>query len=342
MKHIIRVSALVALITVILWTWLGSSSGFDALVPLRASEEAAFVDRLFAMHLYVIAFLFALIMGFMFYSFFVFRRKPGEKGDGDHFEGNTTLEIVWTIIPLGTVLYFSALGAQYLHEITAPEPNELVVEVISQQWNWRFDYPEYEISSAELVLPEDRQILLELQSLDVIHSFWVPEFRIKQDAVPGMIKPLRITPTEPGEYTIRCAEMCGKDHAIMLAAVTVKTQNDFQEWVHELTEPPEVELTEAELGQQLVEINGCFKCHTIDGSPNDGPTWLGVYGSEEQLTDGTTVTVDEDYLRESILDPQAKTVVGFEGVDMPATFGKVLSDEDIDHIIDFIESLSDN
>ncbi|MCP5101417.1 MAG: hypothetical protein GY943_38210, partial [Chloroflexi bacterium] len=151
MKHIIGVIALIAVLTLAAWAWLGS--GFDQLLPFRASEEAFFVDRLFGMHLYVIGFLFALIMGFMLYSIIVFRRKPGETGDGDYFHSNTTLEIVWTIIPLGTVLYFSVLGAQYLKAITAPEVNELVVEVTGSQWNWRFDYPEYGIISGDLYLP---------------------------------------------------------------------------------------------------------------------------------------------------------------------------------------------
>ncbi|MCP4423737.1 MAG: cytochrome c oxidase subunit II [Chloroflexi bacterium] len=338
MKHLLGVAALIAAITLAAWAWLGS--GFDSLLPLRASEESFYVDRLFGMHLYVIAFLFALIMGFMLYSIVVFRRKPGEKGDGDYFHGNTTLEIVWTIIPLGTVLYFSALGAQYLQDIIAPEANELVVEVTGLQWSWRFDYPEYDISSTELYLPRNRQTRLDITSIDVIHSFWVPEFRVKQDAVPGMVNPLRITPTETGEYKVRCAEMCGTDHAYMLGVVNVMEPTSFEEWVEEQTESPVAEASEAEQGAELVKLNGCLQCHSIDGSENTGPTWLGVYDSEETLSDGTTVIVDEAYIRSSILDPQAQIVAGYEDESMPTNFSAVLSDEDIHYIVDFIESLS--
>ena len=337
MKHLFGVTALVAAITLAAWAWLGSS--FDRLLPLRASEEGLYVDRLFGMHLYVIALLFALIIGFMIYSAIFFRRKPGETGDGDYFHGNTALEIIWTIIPLGTVLYFSTLGAQYLRDITAPEPDELVVAVTGSQWNWRFDYPEYGISSAELLLPRDRQTRLDLTSIDVIHSFWVPEFRVKQDAVPGMVNPLRITPTEIGSYQVRCAEICGTSHAYMLAAVHVMEPADFAEWVHEQTETPAFEATEAELGRAVAELNGCFQCHSVDGSESSGPTWLGVYGSEELLTDGTAVIVDEAYLRQSILDPASQIVAGYEDVSMPVNFAAVLSDEDIDFLVDFIESL---
>lgn len=141
MKHIIGVIAVVAVLTLAGWALL--SRGFDALLPLRASEEAYYVDRLFGMHLYVILFLFALIIGFMLYSVVVFRRKPGDTSEGQYIHGNTTLEVFWIIIPLGIVLYFATLGARYLIEITAPEADELVVNVISSQWNWRFDYPEY-------------------------------------------------------------------------------------------------------------------------------------------------------------------------------------------------------
>lgn len=337
MKHTIGVIFVIAVGTLLAWALLGS--GFDSLLLERAADEAIYVDRLFGMHLYVIAFLFVLIMGFMLYSAFAFKRKAGDDTDGEHFHGNTTLEIVWTILPLGTVLYFSALGAQYLNDITAPEPNELVVEVIASQWNWRFDYPEYGFSSAELYLPIDRQVRIELTALDTLHSFWVPEFRIKQDAVPGAVNPLRITPNATGDFTLRCAELCGKDHAYMLANVHVLTQDDFDDWVLGMVGPSEEEVASIEAGRSLAEINGCFKCHSIDGSPGDGPSWFGIYGEEVEFEDGTTAIVDEAYIRNSILNPQDQIVKGFTDVDMPATFGKVLSEEDIADIEDFIESL---
>lgn len=338
MKHILGVTALIAAITLAAWGWLGR--GFDRLLPLRASEESYFVDRLLGMHFYVIAFLFALIMGFMLYSVIVFRRKSGDTGDGDYFHGNTTLEVVWTIVPLGIVLYFSALGAGYLRDITAPEANELVVEVTGFQWNWRFDYPEYGISSAELFLPANRQTLLEISSIDVIHSFWVPEFRIKQDAVPGVVNPLRITPTEPGNYVVRCAEICGQDHSFMVAPVTVMGSAEFETWISDQTGGAAADTVER--GHELAEINGCTGCHSLDGSENTGPTWLGIYGREEALADGSTVVVNDEYLRESILDPTAKIVAGFETVAMPANFGAVLSDEDIDALLAYIASLGED
>ncbi len=335
MKHILGVIALIAAITLAAWAWLGS--GFDRMLPLRASEESFFVDRLLGMHFYVIAFLFALIMGFMIYSIVAFRRKPGETGDGDYFHGNTALEIIWTIVPLGVVLYFSVLGAGYLRDITAPEANELVVDVTGSQWNWRFDYPEYGISSAELFLPSDRQTRLDITSIDVIHSFWVPEFRVKQDAVPGMVNPLRITPTEPGSYVVRCAEICGMDHSYMLADVTVMETAVFDDWIQEQLGP--VAGGDAEAGHEIAEINGCFGCHSNDGSENTGPSWRGIFGEEVTLTDGTTVVVDEEYIINSILSPTDQIVAGFEDANMPTNFGAVLSEDDLNALVAYIASL---
>lgn len=336
MKHVWGVIAFIAVITLASWAWLGRS--FDQLLPLRASEESFFVDRLLGMQFYVIAFLFALIMGFMIYSIVVFRRKPGDTGDGDYFHGNTTLEIMWTIVPLGVVLYFAVIGAGYLGDITAPEPNEMVVQVTGSQWNWRFDYPRFGISSAELNLPKGQQIVLELSSIDVIHSFWVPEFRVKQDAVPGMVHPLRITPTETGTFVIRCAEICGKDHAYMLANVNVMEQDAFVDWVRSEAAPPGG--GPAEVGRKIAELNGCLVCHSVDGSIITGPSWLGLFGEEVSLTDGLTVVADEAYITNSIINPTDQIVAGYENVAMPASFGAVLSEQDLEALVAYIASLS--
>lgn len=227
MKHFIIAAVLVAIVTALATFGLSNLQ----LLPPVASEEGAAVDSLFGLHIRVIAFLFSLIVVFVLYSIVVFRRKAGDTGDGPHVHGNTRLEIVWTVIPLITVLYFGVLGAQQLGQITAADQNEMVVEVTAQQFAWRFDYPEYQITSAELNLPQGRQVLLKLTALDVIHDFWVPEFRIKQDAVPGMTTTLRIKPTVLGEYKVRCAEMCGTLHYSMQAPVRVMEPADFEAWV---------------------------------------------------------------------------------------------------------------
>ncbi len=336
MKHFIFVAILVAILTVVV------GFGLDAigLMPELASLQGVVIDQLFRMHIWVISFLFALIIGFMLYSIVIFRRKKGEEGEGDHFEGNTGLEIAWTIVPLGIVLYFAFLGSTALAETRRADPNAQNITVVGQQWSWRFEYTDYGFSSDELRLPIDQQALLLLKSADVIHSFWVPEFRVKQDALPGdgMERELRVTPTKLGTYKLRCAELCGTQHAYMLADVIVMEPDQFDEWVEDqlasVSDDP-VERGEVWYGQY-----GCQACHSIDGSDRVGPSWFGLYGKEETLADGTTLVVDDLYLHESIVEPQAKVVQGFETVLMPPT-GQSMTDQQIQDVIEFIKSLGE-
>ena len=355
MKHLIIVAILVVISTILV------SLGLEVLpiLPPQAGEEAATVDWLFTLQLRVIAFLFSLIVVFTLYSVVVFRRREDETEDGPHIEGNTRLEIAWTIIPLITVLFFGVLGARGLSEITSPSPDELVVEVTAQQFAWRFDYPDYGItSSPELHLPRGRQVLLKLNSIDVIHDFWVPELRVKQDAVPGMTTELRMTPTELGEYKIRCAELCGTAHYSMLATMKVEEPADFEAWVAantapsddstQETAPPESpadtapsEEAGAELGAEVAQTQGCLGCHSVDGSQLVGPTWLGIYDSQVTLDDDTTVVADEAYLRRAIVETDAEVVKGFPASVMPDIYGDTLSEEQIDALVEYIKVLAE-
>jgi cytochrome c oxidase subunit 2 len=156
----------------------------ELLLPEAASAQAGPIDQLFSVQFAVIAFLFSLILVLMVFSLVVFRRRKGETGDGQHNEGNMTLELAWTIIPLIAVLVLAFWGAQVLAKVETPAENPLIVNVTAQQWSWRFEYPEQEVTSDELVLPERRQVLLRMSSLDVIHSFWVPEFRAPNQPIP--------------------------------------------------------------------------------------------------------------------------------------------------------------
>lgn len=337
MKHFIIASVLVIVVTVLVILGLNAVD----LVPNLASAEGEFVDLMFNAQIYVIAFIFSLIIVLMLYSVIVFRRKPGDTSDGPHIKGNTPLEIAWTVIPLIIVMGFGIWGAGHLSEITAGDPDELVVEVTGFQFGWRFDYPDYGVSSSELYLPLDRQALFRITSTDVIHSFWVPEFRIKQDAVPGRWTELRVTPTEAGDFRIRCAELCGYSHAAMYAPVVVVEADEFETWLagQEIEVKPPEEMTPVERGAALVAQQPCLGCHSVDGSELVGPTWLGLFGSERGMEDGSSVVADEAYLRESILNPAAHVVGGFPNI-MPVYEG-ALSDEDVAAIIEYIKSLTD-
>ncbi|MFQ5410291.1 MAG: c-type cytochrome, partial [Anaerolineales bacterium] len=173
---------------------------------------------------------------------------------------------------------------------------------------------------------------------DVIHSFWVPEFRVKQDAIPGMTTELRITPTQLGTYKLRCAELCGLDHAAMIAGVEVVSREAFDAWTAQMAVAAAAATTPEAIGERLYTEAGCVACHSIDGSAGVGPTWLGLLGRTENLDDGSTVTVDEAYLRASILNPGEQIVSGFTNV-MPANIAADMTAEQIDALIAYIQTL---
>jgi len=168
----------------------------------------------------------------MVYSFVAFRRRKGDESEGDHFEGNTTLEVVWTAVPLVIVIILGFIGWRTLLDVTRAQDNEVVVNVNGFQWSWAFAYPDG-VTSAELVLPVDQPARMEMTAKDVLHSFWVPEFRVKQDLVPGRTTVLRFTPTQIGEYKVRCAELCGLSHWSMESVVRVVSQEEFAQWMGE-------------------------------------------------------------------------------------------------------------
>lgn len=293
-------------------------------LPVAASAEARPIDNLFNGHFWMIAFLFSLIMVLMLYAIFVFRRQDGDETDGPHIHGNRNLEITWTIIPTFVVIGFGIWGAVTLNEITRPKEGEMTVDVVGKQWIWSFTYPEQDnIGSGELVLPVNRTTVLKMNAEDVIHSFWVPEFRVKQDLVPGRETTLRITPTEVGSYKLRCAEICGLNHTLMEADVRVVDAAGFQAWVDEKQAVPAfADLTAEERGAfwASAEGFGCVACHSADGSPGVGPTWQGLYQHEVPLADGSTVIADDDYITTSIHDPNSQVVGGFNPNIMPQNY----------------------
>jgi len=333
MKHFVIAGGLVAVSTVLVYLFLTGAG----LLPVEASRQAVLVDQLFDLHWALISFLFSLIVVFMGYSLVVFRRKPGDDGAGKYFKGNGRLEIFWTLVPLATVVTVAYLGSQNLAAVRAVDPQAMEIKVTAFQWNWQFEYPQYGIITDTLYLPVDQQVLLRLSSRDVIHSFWVPEFRVKQDVLPGanLVKELRITPSQIGQYKVRCAELCGGAHSAMERPVIVQSQADFDTWVaqqmaSEVQDP-------AQRGQKTAEIQ-CKACHTFDGSKGLAPTWKGVFGHRVELSDGSTITADEAYIRESILNPSAKVVKGFPNI-MPPNYKDTLTEQQISDLVAFIASL---
>ncbi len=224
-RHFIIAGVLVVISTILVDLLLKAALP----LPVQASIESLTIDRLIGWHLTLIAFLFSLIMVFMGYAFVVFRRREGDDSDGEHFEGNATLEIAWTVIPLIIVVIFSYIGIVDLNKVTEKN-EEITVKVTGFQWDWTFEY-DGGVLSQELVLPVDKRALMAMTSNDVLHSFWVPEFRVKQDLVPGVTQNLYFTPSQVGEYDLICAELCGLSHYKMLRLVRVVEQDEFTAWL---------------------------------------------------------------------------------------------------------------
>jgi cytochrome c oxidase subunit 2 len=336
-RHVLIIAALVAIVTVLVYAGLHALG----LMPVEASAQAGAIDWLFDIEVKMISFFFALIMVPLVYSLVVFRRRDGDDGDGQHIDGNTGLEIAWTIIPLIIVVALGVVGADNLRQVQAKDPAAIQIKVIGFQWGWRFEYPQG-FTSQQLYLPANQQVLLKMESQDVLHSFWVPEFRVKQDLVPGRVTEYRITPTLLGAYKVRCAELCGASHAYMESPVIVVSQADYDKWVSEqaalakANEAASAGKPDAARGQKLYNESGCKACHSLDGAKGVGPTWKGLFDEDVKLNDGTTVEADEAYLTESIKDPNAKVVEGFNANSMP-TFG--LKDGQIADLVEFIKTL---
>ena len=341
-RHFVIVSVLVVIVAVLAALGLLAIPKFP-----KASTQALTVDSMFNLHLIVIGILFALVMVFMLYSLFVFRRKAGDDSDGDHFEGHTKLEITWTVVPLIVVLIFGVLGARTLREVTEPKAGEMTVEVTAFSFGWQFNYPDLGVQKATtLNLPVNQPVLFKMHSVDndVIHSFYVPEFRVKQDLVPGVPTQLRVTPNVVGQYKLRCNELCGTGHTTMLVDVNVTDQASFDAWATQQREALAAQTASVEamanLGKELHTSQGCVACHNVTGAPGGvGPTWKGIYGHEVELADGSKVTVDDAYIKQSIVNPSSQVVAGYNGALMPNTYGSVLSEDQINAIIEYIKTL---
>lgn len=320
-------------------------------------------DDLFMFIWWYSVFWFVLLMGLMIYWTIKYRRRPGVPTPRSPHH-STPLEIAWTVIPSLVLIYlfFAGLGP-YLGKLIVPAGAE-VLDVVGYKWSWRVTYdnggnpPELvelggDSNNPVIVVPAGRPIVFKLKSDDVIHSFWIPDFRIKVDALPNRITSYWIEAQEPGEHWIFCAEYCGDSHSEMAALLRVVTYAEYLEYKANLGIDPNAPPWEK--GQLLAKAKGgCFACHSIDGGANVGPTWKDTgagqfgYGHPIQFTDGTSLTAEqiatdpvawENYARESIIDPNAKKRVGYAAGGM-SSFRGVLNDEEIGYIIAYMRHLN--
>lgn len=306
-------------------------------LPTDASTLAPELDSLFYFVLWTSVVLFVGVVAAMVYFAYRYRRRsPDERPQ--LVSESKVMEISWVVIPTILVLIVFTWGFRAFIKFGVAPPNAYEITVQGQQWSWRFEYPNG-VQSSELHVPVDRPIRLKMSSAsdDVLHSFFVPEFRIKQDVLPDRYTYVWFEPTQEGTYTAFCTEYCGTQHSGMLADVVVESQSDFEQWLEESGTPDDLPLPE--LGERLFQQQGCPACHSLDGTPGVGPTLQDLYGSERQFTDGTSTQADENYLREAILEPGAEIVEGYENV-MPANFSS-LSEREISGLVEFIKEQSD-
>ncbi len=304
--------------------------------PAPGSTVASDVDRLFYFILLISTVLFAIVLGMMV-TFVVRYRRRGVAAAEPSAHHNTALEIFWSVIPSGIVAVIFFWGFTAYMNMRQPPDDAYEIQVVARKWSWSFTYPNGHVDT-ELHVPVDRPVRLVMGSDDVIHSLYVPAFRVKMDVVPGRYTTTWFEATKPGEFKLFCAEYCGTQHSSMVTNVVVHESGTFEGWLEEAgnllkTMPP------AEAGKVLYTRHGCSQCHSIDGSAKVGPSFLGVFGTTQAAADGTEITVDENYLRESILEPQARIRAGYKPA-MPTYSGR-LKDEEISAIIAFIKSLQE-
>jgi cytochrome c oxidase subunit 2 len=308
-----------------------------SLFPEQASTFAPQVDALLFFWLCVAGFFSLLIAGLILVFMVRYRRRPG----GDHVpdvHNSLGLEIFWTGVPLAITMVIFFWGASIYATMRHPPDDALEIHVVGKQWMWKLQHMEGKREIDELHIPVGKPVKLTMTSEDVIHSFYVPEFRVKQDAVPGRYTTMWFQATKPGTYHLFCAEYCGTLHSGMIGRVIALEPAAFQAWLAG-QQPGEANVPVEVAGEAIFRAQGCGTCHRADGS-GQGPALQGLFGKAVTLEGGETVLADEGYLRESILAPQAKIVAGYQPV-MP-TFQGLVSEEDIMRLIAYVKSLKPN
>jgi cytochrome c oxidase subunit II len=301
------------------------------LFPQQASAQAGQVDALYFFLVAVSAF-FSILIATLVVVFAVKYRRRHRDEVGYAIHGSLALELMWTIIPFGIVMVMFAWGSKVAFDLFRPPAGAMEVYVVGKQWMWKVQHMDGQREINELHVPVGRPVKLIMGSEDVLHSYYIPDFRVKADVIPGRYNVLWFTATKPGTYHLFCAEYCGTKHSGMVGSVIAMEPQEFQNW---LAGGPASESPVA-AGEKLFTDLACITCHTNDASAR-GPVLQNLFGHQVQLQDGSTVVADEAYIRESIVNPQAKIVAGFQPI-MP-TFQGLVSEEQLLQLIAYVKSL---
>jgi cytochrome c oxidase subunit II len=311
-------------------TWLR-----DWIMGPQASTLAPNIDNIFMFITAIGVFFFTLITVLIVIFVHRYRRRSANEIT-PHITHNPTLEIVWSVLPLLILIGIFFWGFHgYVVAQIAPA-NAIEIQVTAKKWQWQFEYPDGLRTLNELSVPLNRPVRLVMNAEDVIHSFFVPGFRIKKDVLPNRYTEAWFQATRPGTYPVLCTEYCGKGHSDMLAKINVLDDAGYQKWLVEGDESLKT-MPLNELGALIHENRGCATCHSLDGTRGQGPSWKGIWGQTHKFQDGSSAVVDENYIRQSLLEPQAHIVQGYEGI-MP-TYQGLLRPREILGVIEFIKNL---
>jgi cytochrome c oxidase subunit II len=300
--------------------------------PQQASEQAATIDALYFFLVAVSAF-FTLLIAVLVTVFAIKFRRRHDTEIGYAIHGSLALELLWTFIPLGITMVMFVWGAQVFFHMTRAPKGAMEIYVVGKQWMWKAQHMSGASEINELHVPVGQPVKLTMGSEDVIHSFFIPAFRTKADVIPGRYNTMWFTATKPGKYHIFCTQYCGTKHSAMIGTVTALAPEAYQAWLSGGAATG----TMAEKGAKLFADLSCNTCH-LDNAQGRGPVLKGIYGKQALLTTGQTVAVDDAYIRESVLNPQAKIVAGFQPM-MP-TFQGLVTEEQLLQLIAYVKSLS--
>ena len=301
------------------------------LFPQQASTVAPQVDNLFFFLIALTAF-FSTLIASLVVIFAIRYRRTNPAQVGAAITGSVPLELMWSVVPFGIAMVIFVWGANVFFTIARPPDETMEIYAVGKRWMWKFQHIDGQREINELHVPVGRPVKVTLTSEDVIHDLFFPAFRVKADVIPGRYTSLWFEATKAGEYHLFCAEYCGTKHSGMVGRVIVMEPVAYQSWLS----GGAGEMSLSARGQRTFQDLACHTCHMADASGR-GPSLEGLYGSQVKLADGSTVTADESYLRESILNPQAKLVVGFQPL-MP-TFQGLVNEEALMGLIEYIKSL---
>jgi cytochrome c oxidase subunit II len=299
--------------------------------PQQASTMATRVDALYIFLLIVTGMMAALVFFCLIFFAARFRSRPGVRAE--QIEGSNALEITWSVIPFLVFMAIFAWGAIVFFKERTPPTDATEVYVVAKQWMWKVEHAEGQREINELHVPVGRDVKLIMTSQDVIHSFYIPAFRIKQDVLPGRYTVEWFRATKPGVYHLFCAEYCGTQHSGMVGDIVVQEPAQYEAWINSGSTGP---LSAS--GEKVFAELGCATCHRSDVQGR-GPNLEGVFGKPVELADGRTITADEDYLRQSILDPGARRIKGYQPI-MP-TFQGLVSEDQLNSLVAYIKSISE-